>query len=247
MKTSIEKAASLIRDARKTVVFTGAGVSAESGISTYRGEGGTWKRYDPNKYADINNFFQNPTYYWSFFRDVRYPMFADAKPNPAHFAIADLEKQGKLDVVVTQNIDGLHQAAGSTNVLEIHGNTRVINCLSCHADFGFQEIYQQVLEELPPTCKKCGGTLKPGVVFFGDQLPAGVMEQADKRVADCDLLLVIGSTLQIYPAASLPLIAKRNSAKVIIVNVGETAMEEMADVRIDARAGEVLPQIVQLI
>ncbi len=238
------EASQLVQEAQSIVVFTGAGVSEESGISTYRGERGVWKEYDPGKYADVNYFFENPSYYWSFFRDVRYPMVAEAAPNPAHRAIAELEKQGKLDLVVTQNIDGLHRAAGNTRVIELHGNTRVIDCLECNKEFDFAEIHTQVLENVPPRCSACGGALKPRVVFFGEALPSNAMETAAQAASQCDLLLVVGSTLQVYPAASLPLVAKRSMAKVIIVNVGETAMDEVADVFIDAKAGEVLPRIV---
>lgn len=237
-------AADLLRASKKAVAFTGAGVSQESGIPTYRGADGVWNKYDPSLYANIDYFLQNPSYYWSFFRDVRYPALSKSKPNAAHLAIADLEKQGKLDVVITQNIDGLHQEAGSSDVIELHGNTRVIGCLDCDRDISFEEVWERLQRELPPTCEKCGGTLKPRVVFFGEPLPEGAMRRAAEEALKCDLLIVVGSTLEVYPAASLPVAAKRAGSKVMIVNLGKTAMDELADVRLDAKAGEVLPQIV---
>jgi NAD-dependent deacetylase len=245
MSEPVAVAADLISEARKIVAFTGAGVSAESGIPTYRGDGGMWTKYDPSKYADIGYFMQDPTYYWSFFKDVRYRVLVESEPNPAHHAIARLEELGKLETVITQNIDGLHQAAGSTHVIELHGNTKIIYCLECAAEYDFQTIHEQVATQMPPTCRACDGRLKPKVVFFGEQLPTGAMEDATKAAATADLMLVVGSTLAVFPAASLPLIAKRAGAKLIIVNVGQTAMDELADVFVDAKAGEVLPGIVE--
>ena len=245
MNEQIEKAAGLIAGARKIVAFTGAGVSAESGIPTYRGDGGMWKEYDPNKYADYGYFMKNPTYYWSFFKDVRYKALVASSPNKAHKAIARLEELGKLDTVITQNIDGLHQAAGSTKVIELHGNTRIIGCLDCFAEYDYETIHEQVQTEMPPTCSACGGTLKPRVVFFGESLPHGAMEDAATASTSADLMLVVGSTLAVFPAASLPLLAKRAGASLVIVNVGETAMDELADVFVDAKAGEVLPRMVE--
>jgi NAD-dependent deacetylase len=241
-----DEASRYIEEADRIVAFTGAGVSAESGIPTFRGETGLWKEYDPRIYADIDYFRKDPTYYWSFFRDVRVQSLVGSKPNLAHLAIAHLERQNKLQAVITQNIDGLHQAAGNTNVIELHGNTRVIGCFQCEADFDFEEVRQQLLDEMPPLCRYCGGVLKPRVVFFGEPLPQGAMAQAASHASQCDLFLVVGSTLTVFPAASLPVIAKRSGARIAIINLGPTAMDEIADVRIDAKAGEVLPAIVGL-
>lgn len=237
-------AAELVAAARRIVAFTGAGISAESGIPTYRGEGGLWSEYDPAKYASIDHFRRDPSYYWSFFRDLRYRIVAEARPNAGHVALAELERRGRLDVVVTQNIDGLHQVAGSGRVIELHGNTRVIGCLACGAEFDFAEIHARVATELPPTCATCGGALKPRVVFFGEPLPAAAMHEGMAAAAACDLLLVVGSTLQVHPAAALPLVAREAGARVVIVNVGPTAMDEIADVFLDGKAGEILPRII---
>jgi NAD-dependent deacetylase len=244
MKELIERGTELIRAARTIVAFTGAGVSAESGIPTYRGVGGLWKSYDPSKYANIDYFLEDPSYYWNFFKDIRYRALIESKPNPAHLAIAELESGGKLSTVITQNIDGLHQEAGSTNVIELHGNTKEIGCLDCGANYGYLEIFEKVKEEIPPTCSACSGRLKPRVVFFGEQLPPGAVETAGEAVSTCDLILVVGSTLEVYPAASLPILAKQKGAKVIIVNLGQTALDEIADLRLDAKAGEVLPLLI---
>jgi len=244
MTDQIARARDLVSSSSSILVFTGAGVSAESGVPTYRGAGGVWTEYDPAKYADISYFRQDPTYYWSFFRDVRYPALAKSRPNPAHLAIAALERSGKLSAVITQNIDGLHQAAGSTRVIELHGNSRVIYCLGCDARLDFTAAYELLDASLPPKCPSCSGVLRPQVVFFGEALPPGVMEESAELAAACDLFLVVGSTLAVQPACSLPLVAQRNGARIIIVNVGPTVMDEIADVRIDDRAGEVLPRIV---
>ncbi len=245
MTNSIQAAAELLSRSKRIVAFSGAGISQESGIPTYRGSDGMWKEYDPQKYANIQFFKKDPTYFWSFFRDVRYRTLVDSSPNSGHRALAKLEQEGKLAAVITQNIDGLHQAGGSKKVIELHGNTRVIGCLECEADYDYEPIAARVKKgEVPPHCEKCGGLLKPRVTFFGEALPEGAMENASYESANCDLMLVVGSTLEVFPAASCPLIAKRAGAKIVIVNVGATAMDELADILIDGKAGEILPQIV---
>lgn len=231
--------------AKRIVAFSGAGMSQESGIPTYRGSDGMWKEYDPQKYANISFFRKDPTYFWSFFRDVRYRTLVNSSPNEGHRALARLEERGVLRAVITQNIDGLHRTARSSNVIELHGNTRVIGCLECDADYGYEAIARRVKDgEVPPRCDRCGGLLKPRVTFFGEALPEGAMENAAHESSNCDLMIVVGSTLEVFPAASCPLIAKRSGAKMVIVNVGKTAMDELADVLIDGKAGEILPRII---
>ena len=245
MNDLISKAAQLVARSGRIVGFTGAGVSAESGIPTYRGESdGLWKEYDANIYANISVFKKDPTYFWSFFRDVRYRTLVDSSPNAAHHTLAKLEQMGKLHTVITQNIDGLHKEAGNTNVIELHGNTRVIGCLDCEADYDFETIHARIKEQMPPLCDKCDGMLKPRVTFFGEQLPTGAMENAAYACANCDLMIVVGSTLAVFPAASLPLMARRAGAKIIIINLGPTEMNEVADILIDDKAGEVLPLLL---
>jgi NAD-dependent deacetylase len=230
----------LLAGARRLVAFTGAGISAESGIPTYRGEGGVWNKYDPGKYANIDYFLEDPSYYWSFFRDVRYPVLKQARPNRAHDALVTLERRGLLAALITQNIDGLHQEAGSQRVLELHGNTRRILCLDCAAGYGIDEVYRLLQTRLPPACPDCEGRLKPDVVFFGESLPGDVLEEAVAESGGCDLFLVVGSSLVVQPAASLPVIAKNQGAKLAIINKDPTPLDGVADVVLRRAASEVL-------
>jgi NAD-dependent deacetylase len=227
-------------EAESLVAFTGAGISAESGIPTYRGAGGVWHKYDPSKYADIGQFLEDPSYYWSFFRDVRYPVLRAAEPNAAHRALARLEERGRLRAVITQNIDGLHQAAGSHRVLELHGNTRRIRCMKCGGMYTMDEVYRQIESRLPPLCSGCNGPLKPDVVFFGESLPHDVLEKALTEARSCDLFLVVGSSLVVHPAASLPMIAKEGGARVVIVNRDPTPLDPLADLVIRDGASDTL-------
>ncbi len=237
---SAEELRQMIGRAARMVAFTGAGISAESGIPTYRGAGGVWNKYDPDKYANVNYFFRDPSYYWSFFRDVRYGVLRDARPNEGHRALARLEQKGVLKAVITQNIDGLHQEAGSENVFELHGNTRRIVCLNCGAGYGIDEVRRQIETELPPSCKSCGGMLKPDVVMFGEALPEDTVELAAQEAGSCDLMVSVGSSLVVQPAASMPVIAKRAGAALVIVNRDPTPLDSMADLVIRQSASEVL-------
>ena len=241
---------SLARDLKKSrhvVAFTGAGISSESGIPTYRGEGGVWNTYDPDRYANIAHFRQNPSYYWNFFKDVRYPVLKKAKPNRAHTALAELEKMGKLESVITQNIDGLHQEAGSTRVIELHGTTRIIHCVDCSQEYVFDDVFALLEKELPPLCKKCRGILRPAVVFFGESLDPEVLQLAYDEVNSCDFLLAVGSSLVVYPAADLPVRAKQAGAMLAIVNIDPTPLDDMADIIIHGQAGRVLSDVIGLL
>ena len=246
MQTDIEKVATLARDAKRIVAFTGAGISEESGIPTYRDTNGLWTKYDPSKYASIDYFLQDPSYYWNFFREVRYPsLFENARPNPGHLALADLEHGGKLRCVITQNIDGLHQEAGSRRVIELHGNTRIIQCLQCSKEYSAENVYEMTETHIPPECTDCGGLLKPAVVFFGESLPQGAVREAYTEAEGCDLLLVVGSSLVVYPAAHIPVRAKECGARLVIINKEPTVMDTMADIVLNAKAGTTLPPIVE--
>lgn len=236
----------LIVNADRLVAFTGAGISAESGIPTYRGQGGLWNEFDPDKFANIDYFYREPSYYWRFFQQVRYPVLSQAEPNPAHYALVSLEQQGKLVALITQNIDGLHQAAGSQKVLELHGNTRRILCLRCQKQYTMEEVYNQLSRQLPPVCESCGGQLKPDVVFFGESLPADVLDEAVDVSSRCDLFLVVGSSLVVQPAASLPVMAKRNGARLVIVNRDPTPLDGMADLVIQENASTVLERYIKI-
>ncbi len=233
----------LIDSASCIVAFTGAGLSAESGIPTYRGTGGLWTKYDPDVYASIEHFRRDPTYYWNFFRDVRYPLVSKAAPNPAHDALVTLERRGMLRTVVTQNIDGLHRMAGQRNVIELHGNTRRIMCMSCGREHTMDDAFARLRSEMPPTCD-CGGGLRPDVVFFGEPLPAGAMEDAGEAARGCDLMLVVGSSLVVHPAALVPRMAVENGATLAIVNIDPTPMDGLAELVLNQSAVEVLREAV---
>lgn len=240
---STEKLQQLIGQANRLVAFTGAGISAESGIPTYRGDDGLWNKYDPAKYASVDYFFKDPAYYWNFFREVRYPLLKQAQPNPAHIALARLEAGGRLNVVITQNIDGLHQLAGSQNVLELHGNTRRIICVRCKTRYSMDDIYNRLDTQFPPRCPACDGALKPEVVFFGESLPAAVLREAIQESEACDLFIVIGSSLVVQPAAWLPARAKERGAKLVIINKDPTPLDSLADLLFHSSASEVLKNI----
>lgn len=231
-------------DCSETIVaFTGAGFSAESGISTFRGAGGLWSQYDPNRYADIRYFHKDPSYYWKFFKDERYPEIKKAKPNNGHYALVELEKQGKLSCIITQNIDGLHQVSGSSNVVELHGNTRTSMCQGCNKTYSMDQAYALLQDELPPKCA-CDGVIKPGTILFGEALPQHALDQATDASKKCDLFIVLGSSLVVYPAASFPGIAKNNGARLVIINIDSTPFDETADLVIHDRASKVLSSVV---
>ncbi len=237
--------ARFLLQAERICAFTGAGVSAESGIPTYRGEGGLWTKYDPDKFASIDYFEKDPTYFWTFFKEIRIPLLKGAKPGPTHRALATLEAAGKLFAVITQNIDGLHQAAGSKTVFELHGNTRTMLCSKCGARYELAEVDEILETQMPPRCGKCSGVLRPDVVFFGESLPEDVLAGAFQAAARCDLMLALGSSLVVYPAAGIPLVAKERGARLVIINKGGTPFDPFADLALDAGAGEELMQAVE--
>jgi NAD-dependent deacetylase len=241
------RAADLLAGSSNGLALTGAGVSAESGIPTFRGEGGLWTKFDPVKVASIDYFLADPGAYWSASRD-RGSIALAAKPNSGHNALAELEAAGHLAAIVTQNTDGLHQDAGSKRVIEVHGSGRTVECLEC----GFREPRSDVqvrLEvEMPPRCRSCGGTLlKPTVVLFGEPMPQPAVLEAFALAQRADVMLVVGSSLVVYPAAEIPLVAVRAGAPMIVVNAEPTPFDDLAEVVIRGRSGEVLPEIVRLI
>jgi NAD-dependent deacetylase len=243
---SVERAAELLGRARHAVALTGAGVSAESGIPTFRGEGGLWTKYDPVKVSSIESFLADPTSYWSVSKE-RGRVALAAKPNPGHIALAELEAAGHLAAVVTQNTDGLHQAAGSTHVVELHGSGRTVECLTCGRREPRADVQARLDAEMPPRCLECGGTLlKPTVVLFGEAMPAVAVQEAFELAAAADVMLVAGSSLVVFPAADVPLVALRAGAAMIVVNAEPTPLDRYAEVVIHGRSGEVLPEIVRL-
>jgi NAD-dependent protein deacetylase/lipoamidase len=243
--SSFALAAELLAKARHGVAFTGAGISAESGIPTFRGEGGLWRKYDPFKVSAIESFLADPSSYWSVARERGRESLA-AAPNPAHHALASLEAAGHLTAVVTQNTDGLHAVAGSNRVIELHGSGRRVRCLDCGAEEPRADVQLRLEAEMPPRCRTCGGVhIKPTVVFFGEAMPVAATAAAFELARVCDLMLVVGSSLVVYPAADVPATAAEAGAPLIIVNAEPTPLDDQAAVVILGRAGEVLPKLVE--
>ncbi|HAA84166.1 MAG TPA: RNA polymerase subunit sigma [Thermodesulfobacterium commune] len=218
------------------VAFTGAGISVESGIPPFRGAKGLWTKYNPEEYAYIETFIKNPEKVWMMLREM-YQCFKEAKPNPAHLVLAELENRGYLEAVITQNIDNLHQKAGSKKVIELHGSGESLVCLNCGKKYRFTE---EFLKMFPcPKCEKCGKALKPEIVFFGEPLPEEALNQAFELIKRCKALIIIGTSGVVYPAAYLPYEAKRSGAKIIEVNPEESAYtESITDYFFKERAGE---------
>jgi NAD-dependent deacetylase len=244
---TIAHAAELIGVARRGLALTGAGVSAESGIPTFRGAGGLWTRYDPVKVASIEYFMADPSAYWNVSKE-RGRVALAARPNPGHHALAALEAGGRLVAVVTQNTDGLHQDSGSRTVIEVHGSSRTVQCLDCGNREPRSEVQARLDVEMPPRCGICGGTfLKPTVVLFGEPLPQEAIQQAFTLARQADVMLVVGSSLVVYPAADIPLVAVRSGAQLIVINAEPTPFDELAAVVVRGKSGEVLPEIVKLI
>jgi NAD-dependent deacetylase len=218
-------------------------VSAESGIRTFRGEDGLWKEYDPYKVSSLEYFLRDPAYYWRVSRQ-RWPAFAAARPNAAHRALADMERDGRLAAVVTQNTDGLHLDAGTRRLLELHGSGRVVRCLDCGNEEPRASVQERLATELPPHCLRCHGVhIKPAVVFFGEAMPAAAVRESLRLAQECDVMLVVGSSLQVYPAADVPLTASESNAPLVIVNAEPTPFDRLAEVVLRGRAGEILPRL----
>lgn len=237
----LELAAEALRDANYSLALTGAGISTESGIPAFRGSQGLWERYDPADYAHISAFLENPKKVWGMLKEL-YGIMKGAQPNPAHEALALLEKHGFLKGVITQNVDGLHQQAGSKRVIEFHGNGETLICLSCGRVFPVEEIS---LEDLPPTCP-CGGLLKPQVVFFGEPIPPHVLDEAFREADRCDLMLVVGTSAQVYPAVQLPYKVVERGGRIIEINLEETPLtRELSSLFLKGSASRILPRLVE--
>ncbi len=242
-ENQIREAAHLILDSTSTVALTGAGISTESGIPDFRGPDGLWTKVDPMKFASINAFLSDPKAWWETAAQLA-PTLLDAKPNAAHQALAKLEKIGLLQCIITQNIDGLHQRAGSQKVLEVHGNFGNAVCIVCHERVNRRYVERKIKKkQLPPTCPSCGGILKIDAVLFGEALPQEIYRHAIKVVGDCQLMIVVGSSLTVYPVASLPNIATQSGSKLIILNQEPTLLDATADLVIHAKAGDTLTRI----
>lgn len=231
--------ANRLKNSKKIVFVTGAGISQESGIPTFRGKDGLWRKYDPMKLATIDAFYSNPKLVWEWYEERRQNMLS-AKPNPGHKAIAEFENYANV-VVLTQNIDGLHQKAGSTNVLELHGSMIRIKCTECD----FRDEVMSDFKKLPPICS-CGKILRPDVVWFGEPLPQDVWHDAIFHANSCDAMIIVGTSLVVSPANTLPIYAKQNNALLIEINPELTLMSAEMDFSLQATSANALPQLTSI-
>ena len=241
----ISQAVELLKGAHKVTAFTGAGISTESGISDFRSKGGVWDRYRIVTYQEFIASHDARLEYWKMKKEL-FNEIKGAGPNEAHRALAELEKMGKLKCLITQNIDGLHQDAGSSSVIELHGTNRKAVCLSCEKLWPIEDI-QERLEagEVAPECDECGGFIKPATVSFGQSMPEQEMMKAYECAVRCDLLIMIGSSLQVEPAASIPREAHRTGARLIYINRTETPTDNLAEVIFRENAGNVMSELVR--
>ena len=228
-----------LEQARSVAVLTGAGVSAESGVPTFRGAGGLWKQYRAENLATPEAFARDPELVWEWY-NWRRSVLAEVKPNPGHFALAEIEKRSRSFTLITQNVDGLHELAGSRNVLRLHGSIWNVRCLDCARETTDRRL---PLPEIPPKCD-CGGMLRPGVVWFGEALPTDAWQKAEAAARAADLFLVIGTSAVVYPAAGLAQVAKSSGAHVVEINIAETPLTGAIDEFLQGPSGELLPQLI---
>jgi NAD-dependent deacetylase len=239
----MDKLVSYLKSAKKILVFTGAGISTNSGIPDFRGPQGVWQRRQPVYYDEFLASADKRREYWEF-KYEGYIQFRDARPNSTHQAIAELQKSGRVDAVVTQNIDGLHQAAGATGVIELHGTNAACECVKCGArsePAGHMETFART--RACPTCA-CGGFVKMATISFGQALRPEVVEAGFAAARRCDLVLALGSTLSVHPAASIPLVAAERGVALVIINRGATDLDDVATLRLEGDVGEILPPAV---
>jgi len=239
---TVDRLAELIRRRGPAVALTGAGISTESGIPDFRSPTGIWAQYDPQEYATLDAFRADPEKVWNFYA-LRFRALVEAEPNAGHVALADLERAGHVRALVTQNIDLLHERAGSRDVVEVHGSIRTSSCLRCGARRTLDEVLP-LLSEGAPTCRDCGGVLKPDVVFFGELLPGAAIDRAYELARSTGVLLVVGSQLEVWPVSLLPEETVQAGGEVAIVNKGPTSFDGRAAVKIDCAAGETLAALV---
>jgi NAD-dependent deacetylase len=244
LEVEIQRAADILAQSQHAVVLTGAGHSTPSGIPDFRSpDSGLWEHADPMEVASIYGFQRNPQAFYDWIRPLAKQMM-EAQPNPAHYALAELERMGMLKAVITQNIDGLHHRAGSKRVLELHGSVRTATCTQCQQRLPTREMWPAFVASAElPKCPHCGGLLKPDVVLFGELLPVDVLEEAQQESERCDVMLVAGSSLEVYPAADLPLRAVQAGAQAIVVNYQSTYLDARAEVVIHDDLAVILPQI----
>lgn len=242
MKEKIKEAANLLKNSNNTTAFTGSGISVESGIPSFRGPNGLWNKYDP-KYVEISYFLQNPKESWLFLKEIFFTHFGKAKPNFAHKAIAELEKKGIVKAIITQNIDNLHQEAGSKIVYEFHGNLKYLICLECGKSFS-QEVID--MDADIPFCKICDGLLKPDCIFFGEPIPEPAGSLSFALAENSDIFLIVGTTGEVTPACNIPHNAKSNGAKIIEINPYESSFTNtITDVFLQGKATEMMKALME--
>lgn len=241
---NIRKAAELIKNSKYCIVYTGAGISVESGIPPFRGETGLWSKYNPI-ILDINYFRENPFKSWGAIKEIFYDFFGEAKPNPAHIGLAKLENAGYVKSIITQNIDNLHQLAGSQTIYEFHGNSHTLSCTVCSISYGISDLN---FDELPVLCPKCSGLIKPGFIFFGEGIPLYAYEKSMEEAKKADVVIVIGSTGEVVPAAYIPRIAKQNNAKIIEINTEKSMFtNSITDIFIQDKASKTISLFTEIL
>ncbi len=240
MEDKIRKASDLLLKSRFTTAFTGAGISVESGIPPFRGNGGIWARYDP-KSLEYAWFIDHPVESWSIIKTIFYDYFGNARPNKAHLVLAEMEKRALLGRIITQNIDNLHQEAGSKEVFEFHGNSKRIVCLGCHR---YYIVGSVSLDHVPPTCRECGGLLKPDFVFFGEGIPQSALSASYEAASLSDVFIIIGTTGEVMPANQIPFMAKSAGCSIIEINTEPSNYTgSITDIFIQGKAGEIMEKL----
>jgi NAD-dependent deacetylase len=240
--SDIHKATDIIKKLAPGIALTGAGISVDSGIPPFRGSGGLWEKYDPNEYVSIGGFSRNPEKVWNLYLELGATLL-EAKPNPGHIALAELEEMSYLNGVITQNIDGFHQKAGSRRVVEYHGGGDRAVCLRCHKSFPLNE---DKLKEIPPKCD-CGQILKPDIVFYGEQIPRAAILESQELIEESNFIIVVGTSATVVPASQIPVMVKRLGGKIIEINVEPTPLTDIADVSLFGSSSEKLPELVKIL
>lgn len=241
MENDINKAYELINEASLITVLTGAGISSESGVPTFRGDGGLWNNYRPEELATPKAFFENPEIVWEWY-DWRRSVMKKAEPNHGHYALSELERQKEKFTLITQNVDGLHQLAGSENIIEMHGNLWEIRCTKCG---NLEKNYQVPLPKLPPECSKCREIMRPNIVWFGEIIPMQKIDRCILAIEESDLFMIIGTSGLVEPAASFGFVAKEHNKPVVEINLEPTPGTGLYDISIKAKSGEVLPLLIE--
>jgi NAD-dependent deacetylase len=244
VEQAISALAALVRERQPCAVLTGAGISTESGIPDFRSPTGIWAEYDPMEYATIAAFRRDPVKVWEFYAR-RFDVLISAEPNAGHLALAELERIGLVEAIVTQNIDGLHERAGSRDVIEVHGSIRSASCLECGERVPLEQVVYSLRTAAAPPCPSCGAVLKPDVVMFGELLPDDAIDRSFELAGKAGLLLVVGSSLEVAPVGGLPNVTLAAGGALAIVNRGPTPYDGQASIRIDAGAGETLAAVAR--